>query len=389
MDNFVQREGARARKEVNYAVDVMSDEDESSGGSASSEFKDSDYREESKAEVQEDDGKWRAVTIYRQKRDPERVVIFFGGSEYEGLTDKYTFDEEDEQGKRVLRDGDGDEIKHRCNNKGKNKSTGSALGVAKKRKTADSNLILKLPSGEDLNLAEKITQSQVTLDNMEMLRKHCLALEQQKKSAKSFGSLSSSSSSSMATPSRSMSSSSSTITPSAKQIASSRKLVSKKLTQSIKNGLKPLKFFSSYDRVERALSVDDIVSRTEFDAMFKGAGKVTQPTATNKPNSKVIIQQIESAELMTLLGDPSFKGTEWLKGGAPTRGFGGGFYGFGGGGGGFSKGKKLKQTDVQLSDVATVSYSNASSKLTLKLKFCNGSAPGSAFHLGMYGEPDY
>jgi len=398
--------GGRERKQVNYAVDVSEDDEDAmdDAGPSSTEFRDKDYKEEQKVEVQEEDGRWRKVTIYRQKRDPERVVIFFGGTEYEGLSEKYSFEEEEEEGTKVLRDGDGDEIKHRTGDKGKKKSSSASSTAttissgssssssnnvfavqSKKRKSSpSSNLILKLQNGQDLDLTQPITEDMVSLEAMEALRQHCLTLETASKKSRSFGSLSSSSS--MSTPNKTSSSSaSSSITPSAKQVATSKKMVAKKLSQSIKNNLKPLKFFSGYDRVERALNVDDIVSRMEFDSVFKGVGCVTQPTKQNKPKSKVIIQKLEASELMTLLGNPTFKGQEWLKGGAPTRGFGGYGFGFGGGGGGFSKGKKLKQTEVSLSQEAVVSYSTVSNKLTLKLKFCNG-AVREAFS---FGDDDY
>ena len=48
---------------------------------------------------------WRPATLYKLRSDPTRVCLFFGGEEYEGLDDHYSFVD------GVLRDGDGDEVK--------------------------------------------------------------------------------------------------------------------------------------------------------------------------------------------------------------------------------------------------------------------------------------
>ena len=78
--------------------------------------------------------------------------------------------------------------------------------------------------------------------------------------------------------------------------------------------------------------------------------------------------------IISILGSPLLKGSEWLKGGAPSRGFGGygGFFG-GRGGGGFSKGKKLKQVELvfhQSGDsMVDVKYATTSQKMTFSLSF--------------------
>ena len=61
-------------------------------------------------EVQEEDGSWEKVTIFRHKVT-KGVCLFFGGSDYEGLPDLFTFID------GVLRDDDGEEIKTRAREK--------------------------------------------------------------------------------------------------------------------------------------------------------------------------------------------------------------------------------------------------------------------------------
>ena len=94
-----------------------------------------------------------------------------------------------------------------------------------------------------------------------------------------------------------------------------------------------------------------------------------QPTPENKPKSKVIIRKVSAGSVLRVLGTPAFKGAEWIKGGKPSRGFGGFF---GGGGGGFAKGKKLKQAVLALSSSESpvdVNYSTTAGKLTFALSF--------------------
>ena len=64
---------------------------------------DADYDFVDRLEVQEDNGTWQTATIHRHKIT-NGVCLFFGGSDYEGLPDLYTFVE------GVLKDGDGEEI---------------------------------------------------------------------------------------------------------------------------------------------------------------------------------------------------------------------------------------------------------------------------------------
>ena len=67
---------------------------------------DDEYDFVDRLEVEEEDGSWQVVTILRHKIS-KGVCLFYGGSDYEGLPDTYTF----VQG--VLKDSDGDEIQTR------------------------------------------------------------------------------------------------------------------------------------------------------------------------------------------------------------------------------------------------------------------------------------
>jgi hypothetical protein len=98
------------------------DQDGSCSSSLVSQFKDEDYEREDVVEVHEEDGRWRKAIVYRAKFDATRVVLFFGGTEYEGLTSKYSYAPREHGSssgpakgpKMVLLDGDGDEIEHRA-----------------------------------------------------------------------------------------------------------------------------------------------------------------------------------------------------------------------------------------------------------------------------------
>ena len=64
---------------------------------------DEDYIFVDRFEVEEDDGTWQTATMFRHKVS-QGVCLFFGGSDYEGLPDLYTYVD------GVLKDGDGEEI---------------------------------------------------------------------------------------------------------------------------------------------------------------------------------------------------------------------------------------------------------------------------------------
>ncbi len=64
---------------------------------------DQDYDIVDRLEIQEEDGSWEPCTIYRHKVS-KGVCLFFGGSDYEGLPDVYTYED------GVLKDSDGDDI---------------------------------------------------------------------------------------------------------------------------------------------------------------------------------------------------------------------------------------------------------------------------------------
>ena len=58
------------------------------------------------SQVKEDDGRWAGVEIYRSKRNPADVVLFFGGEEYEGLAGGYRYSKTSDN-RMVLTDADG------------------------------------------------------------------------------------------------------------------------------------------------------------------------------------------------------------------------------------------------------------------------------------------
>ena len=130
--------------------------------------------------------------------------------------------------------------------------------------------------------------------------------------------------------------------------------------------------------MSRTIRVEQIVTEAVFHGIFGSHGTLVQPTPENKPKSKVVIRRVGGSVLYQMLGgdEAKFRGTEWIKGGAPSRSFG--FFGFGRGGGGFSKGKKLKQAPVFVSsNDVEIKYSGPSSKLTFSVEFSNSIARGS------------
>jgi len=76
-------------------------------------------------EIEEEDGTWREVTLYRRKNSNE-VVLWFGGEEYEGTNGGYTLEND------KITDPDGDLIPHR-------NWTGPKPKGEKKKKKKDPN----------------------------------------------------------------------------------------------------------------------------------------------------------------------------------------------------------------------------------------------------------
>ena len=64
------------------------------------------------SQVKELDGNWAAVEIYRSKKNPDDVVLFFGGDEYEGLEGGYRYAKGPDN-RMVLKDSDGGVIELR------------------------------------------------------------------------------------------------------------------------------------------------------------------------------------------------------------------------------------------------------------------------------------
>uniref|UniRef100_A0A7S0RUE0 Uncharacterized protein n=1 Tax=Pyramimonas obovata TaxID=1411642 RepID=A0A7S0RUE0_9CHLO len=150
-------------------------------------------------------------------------------------------------------------------------------------------------------------------------------------------------------------------------------MIIKRLITGTKQALKGVKFFKGgYDSTVRDAKTSDMISMPEFEAVFAG-GKLIQPTPQNKPGSKVYIKEYTGTEATALLGSAAtaLKGELWLKGGAPTRGFGGFF----GGGGGFSKGKKLGSTPLSITHMK-VNYSSNSNQLSVTVSLLNGETGG-------------
>ena len=242
--------------------------------------------------------------------------------------------------------------------------------TGKKRKSKADQNILHLSDGTTFNLVSDTVQGPTKV-LVQALVARIKELTAPKKRAKKAASSSSSSVSS----SSSSSSSSSAAAPS-KTILNGHK---KQIIASVKANLKSAKFFTGYDAADRKIKVDQFVPEAVFQALFGAEGTLMQPTPQNKPKSKVIIRVISGPSVLRILGSPIFKGTEWIKGGAPSRG---GYGFFGGGGGGFSKGKKLKQVVLEFhqqsgSDIE-VSYATTSQKLKFSLSFNTSNAVAHA-----------
>ena len=76
----------------------------------------SDLDELAKLEYEEENGKWRPVTLYRFRASAKRprcAVVHFGQNEYEGLDGDYTAELDATSGHWVVRDGDGDVVSTR------------------------------------------------------------------------------------------------------------------------------------------------------------------------------------------------------------------------------------------------------------------------------------
>ena len=87
------RKGSKKLNEMITAFDITSS---------------SSFIKEEDVETKEEDGQWKAATIYRLKKDPERVVLFYSEDEVEGMgSDRYSLID------GILQDTDGDEIQWR------------------------------------------------------------------------------------------------------------------------------------------------------------------------------------------------------------------------------------------------------------------------------------
>ena len=86
---------------------------------------------------------------------------------------------------------------------------------------------------------------------------------------------------------------------------------------------------------------------------------------------QVTIREYSASEAKALLGSAAdaLKGELWVKGGAPSRGFGM----FGGGGGGFAKGRKKGSTALDVTSMK-VTYSADAQKLSVVMSVVNADA---------------
>ena len=247
--------------------------------------------------------------------------------------------------------------------------------IGQKRKSKAEQNTITLEDGSTFKILTDPLPDVIPRQLVEGLVTRIKELTAPKKRAKKTATKTAAVASSSSSSSSSSSNSSSSLAPVSKTILNGHK---KQIVQSIKANLKSLKFFTSYDAIDRKVKVDQFVPENVFQSMFGSEGTLLQPLPTNKPKSKVIIRRIQGGSVLSILGEPTLKGTEWIKGGAPSRGyggFGGGFFG-GRGGGGFSKGKKLKQVELVYSGeiYIEVKYATTSQKMTFALSFNTANA---------------
>ena len=86
-----------------------SDGGESDSHESVSDFEDDDWVKVGACEVLDNTSIWRGVDILAKKGDHDRVCLWFGGDEYEGIPGTYRYDKVNEK----LYDDDGDLIPSR------------------------------------------------------------------------------------------------------------------------------------------------------------------------------------------------------------------------------------------------------------------------------------
>jgi len=124
---------------------------------------------------------------------------------------------------------------------------------------------------------------------------------------------------------------------------------------------------------------EEVAEKRPKKKAIQNYGTQTQPTPTNLPKSTVIIRELTRADLVNIFGEETLSGLKcnlWKKGGIPT---GGGFGGFFGrrGGGGFSKGSKIGSVPLLISS-AKLNYSTNNLKVTLRFSCTSGSESGGS-----------
>ncbi|VDB84520.1 unnamed protein product [Peniophora sp. CBMAI 1063] len=105
---------------------------------------------------------------------------------------------------------------------------------------------------------------------------------------------------------------------------------------------------------DKSVKFDEVLEKTEFDALFKGQGTLIQPTPQNKPKSTVTIIEFNGSQANAFFTDSgakidTLKGTRWTIGGGPR----------------FVKSEKIGACDVRIQSMS-VQYSANSMKATLK-----------------------
>jgi len=170
-----------------------------------------------------------------------------------------------------------------------------------------------------------------------------------------------------------------TMTASSKVTQKVMKAKLKTLIAHLKAKVKSEKFFSGWHGTVREFAAEEIFTQEEFKSVFQNYGTQTQPTPTNLPKSTVIIRELTRADLVNIFGEETLSGLKcnlWKKGGIPT---GGGFGGFFGrrGGGGFSKGSKIGSVPLLISS-AKLNYSTNNLKVTLRFSCTSGSESGGS-----------
>ncbi|GJE88838.1 hypothetical protein PsYK624_049250 [Phanerochaete sordida] len=144
-----------------------------------------------------------------------------------------------------------------------------------------------------------------------------------------------------------------TAAPAERDAKADAKLV-KSRTKSLFDQIKKAAKAEKYHNVDRVVKVEEHFSQGDFDLVFGSSGRLVQPTAANKPTSKVWIKKYSTdEELQALFGanwkPDQLKGDQWSVGNI--------FVG---------KGQKLGQVQLKIYDIE-VQWSQNTGKAVLKV----------------------